>query len=272
MTSTAPARSSPAAHSPAGSRVARAGRAPVGAAGRQQPQHGGDQQRDDGRVHQEDRPPSRVLGQDPAEHDAGARPGRGRALVDAERAGPGGTVGEQVGDRRQGHRGDQGGARPLREPGADKHARVRCQPGGQGRHAEQREPKPEQPPVPGEVADPPAEQQQGTKRKRVPRNDPLQVRGGHGELALDRGERHVDDREVKLEGELRRRHQEQRQAELPPGDLAAPFPASPSRRAPGSRPVPPAAVSRQIVYGSSKFRILGRPGPARTAPLTGDGA
>jgi len=182
---------------------------------RQQPPHREQQDDDRRRVHQEDRPPADERGEDPAEHDPRRRPRGGGALVDAERPGPARTVGVQVSNRGERHRGNQRGARALREPRADQQPGVPREPGGERRHPEQREPAHQQPPVPGQVADPPAEQQQRAERQRVPGDDPLQVRRGHAELALDRRERDVDDRKVQLEQKLSCRHQEQRQPERP---------------------------------------------------------
>ena len=82
---------------------------------------------------------------------------------------------------------------------------------GQRGDAEQREAGEEEAAAAEQVARAPAEQEQAAERERVAVDDPLQALGGEPEIALDRGQRDVHDRDVEHhhelgDGEDRERH------------------------------------------------------------------
>jgi hypothetical protein len=59
----------------------------------------------------------------------------------------------------------------------------------------------------GQVPDPATKEQERTEGQRVPGDDPLQLRWGEVQLALDGRKRHVDDAEIELQNELRSDYQ-----------------------------------------------------------------
>src|SRR5271168_1481599 len=77
--------------------------------------HREDQDGDDRRVDEKNRPPSDVLGQDPAKHDTGGGACRGCTLENAKGAHPCRAFSVQISDRGQRHRSNHGGARTLGE-------------------------------------------------------------------------------------------------------------------------------------------------------------
>ena len=191
---------------------------------------GDDQHDDDGWVDQEHRPPTHELRQDAAEDDPSARPGCRRPLKDPQCPGPGRAFGEEVGDDGQRLGCDEGGARTLEESGKDQHQRRRREPGRERRDAEGGETDEQHPAMAGQVTDPTTKEQQGAEGQRVPRDDPLQVRRGEVQLALDGRQRDVDDAEVELENELCRDDESERQPQAKNRRMAGARVLVPGRR------------------------------------------
>ena len=77
-------------------------------------------------------------------------------------------------------------------------------------------PAEEDPAAAEQVRGPPAEQQEARERERVRVDDPLRPRRREAQAVPDRGQRHVHDRDVEDDHELREADQEQEGVRIPP--------------------------------------------------------
>jgi hypothetical protein len=103
---------------------------------------------------------------------------------------------------RQRRRRDQRRAEPLQEAEADQGALGPGEAVEQGAGGEERQPGHEQAPSSEQVGHAAAQEQDAAEHDRVGGHDPLQVLLAEAEVRLDRGERHVDDRDVEDHHEL----------------------------------------------------------------------
>ena len=100
----------------------------------------------------------------------------------------------------------------------------------QGRPREHRHPEAEHAAVPPAVPQRSTEQQQARERDRVAVHDPLQVRQRRGELAPDRGRRHVHDGHVEDDHEVAGTDRQQRRQRDPGTRLGRVTHGAPARR------------------------------------------
>jgi hypothetical protein len=143
---------------------------------------------------------------------------------DAHRLVPLRALLERRRDDREGGRGDQRGAEALEPAAEDQHRRGVGEPVQQGREREDDEPGEEDALAPEQVAGAAAEEQEAAERQRVGVDDPLQVALGHVQVGLDRRQRHVHDRRVEDDHELR---QADEREDEPGVDVAIRHPAAP---------------------------------------------
>jgi hypothetical protein len=87
-------------------------------------------------------------------------------------------------------------------------------PGGERGGAEKSEAGEEEAPPAEQVGSAPAEQEQPAEGERVGGHHPLQVGEGEAEVGLDRRQRHVHDRNVEHDHELRRAEERKRERRL----------------------------------------------------------
>jgi hypothetical protein len=118
-------------------------------------------------VDQEDPVPVEQVGQHSAEEHAEAAAAGCDESDDTHRLRPIGRLGEQVHDQRQGDSRDHGATEALHGPRADEEVLRAGEAAGYRCKREQRDADQEQPPVPEQVAQPSAEQQEATERQEV---------------------------------------------------------------------------------------------------------
>ena len=159
---------------------------------------GGQADRD---VDQEHGAPAGELDQDAAEDLAGHEADRRHRAVQADGPGPQRSRGEAGGDEGQRSRGDDGRARALDDPGRDQQGGIGGQSPGQAGQREGDQADNEHAAPAEQVGGPAAEDEQAAEGDRVPGDDPAHGVGGHVQLALDRGQGHVDDAEVEHDHE-----------------------------------------------------------------------
>ena len=147
-------------------------------------------------VDQEHRAPAGELDQHAAEDLAGHEAYRGDRAVQADGTRALRPFGKAGGDERQRGGSDDGGARALEDPGGEQQRGVPGQSARQAGQRERDEADDEHAPPAEQVSGPAAEDEQAAERDRVPGDDPLHRVGGHVQLALDRGQRDVDDAEI----------------------------------------------------------------------------
>jgi hypothetical protein len=99
----------------------------------------------------------------------------------------------------------------------DQRALRPCEPTEQRAEREERKPDEKESPAPEEVGEPPAEQEGAAEHDRVGGDHPLQVLLGEAEIALDRGQGDVNDRDVENDHELRSDDQRERHPAPPLG-------------------------------------------------------
>ena len=146
-----------------------------------------------------------------------ARAAGGDRAPDAERLRPVRALLERGRDDRQRGGGDERRAQALQAAGDDQHPARGRQPVQQRREREHDHAGQEDPLAPDQVAGAPAEQQEAAEHQRVAVDHPLQVGGREAEVALDRGQRDVDDRRVEDDHELREADEHEHE---PAADLA----------------------------------------------------
>ena len=136
------------------------------------------------------------VGEDAAEQHADAAAAGADEAVDAHRLGALGRLGEEVHQQRQRDRLDDRAADALHRPGDDQRQLRARQAAGERGEAEQGDADHEQAPLPVEVAEPPAEQQEAAAGEHVGVDDPDQGGLGKAEVGTDRRQGDVDDRHV----------------------------------------------------------------------------
>jgi hypothetical protein len=107
-----------------------------------------------------------------------------------------GALCEQVHHDRQRRRQDNSRAEPLQPTHRDQEAVTGRQPGAKQCRREHGQAQHQDSPAPEQVCGPAAEKQEAAEGDRVGGHDPLQVRFGEVEVAADRRQRDVDDREI----------------------------------------------------------------------------
>jgi hypothetical protein len=160
----------------------------------------------DREVDEEDPVPAERLGEDPAGEKAERAPGDRHEHVRAHRPCALARPGELGDDDREDHRGLGGGADALHEAGGNQRALARrnaAQERGSGKRDETRE---EHAPAAGEIAEPSREQEQAPERDQERVDDPREARLAEVEVALNRGQRDIHDRDVEHDHQLRQAH------------------------------------------------------------------
>jgi hypothetical protein len=172
----------------------------------------GDDRDPHGHVDEKDPRPSQVRGQKAAqEHAGGTAATRGRA-PDAECAVALGALGERGHQDRQRCGREQRTAQALERAEADQRALGPRNSAQEGADREQGQADHEQAPAAEDVRQPPAQEQGAAEQDRVRADDPLQVVLGEVEVALDRRQRDVHDRDVEHDHELGGHDHRQREA------------------------------------------------------------
>ena len=115
---------------------------------------------------------------------------------DAHRLGALGRLGEEAHHQRERDRRDDRPAEPLDGPRRDQELLRAGEPARDRSDREQRDPDQEHAPVPVEVAEPPAEEQEAAEGEQVGVDDPRERRLGEPEIGPDRRQRDVHDRRV----------------------------------------------------------------------------
>ena len=159
--------------------------------------------RADREVDEEDPVPAQHLGQQASDEQAERAAGDRDEHVRAHRAGPLGGLRELGDDDRQDHRGLGGGADALEHAGADQRLLARGEPAQQRRERERDEAGKEDALAPDEVAEPAGQEQQAPEGDEEAVDDPGQVGLAEAEVALDRRQRDVHDRDVEDDHQLR---------------------------------------------------------------------
>ena len=119
-------------------------------------------------------------------------------------------LGELGDDDREDHRGLGGGADALQEAGGDQRALARGEAAQERGGGERDEAGQEHALAAGEIAEPPREQQQAPEGDQERVDDPGEVRLAEVEVALDRGQRDVHDRDVEHDHQLRQADDDER--------------------------------------------------------------
>jgi hypothetical protein len=171
----------------------------------------------DRHVDDEDPAPAERLGEQPAEQCAGRAADRSHRPPKPERAVALVALGEAGREDRERRRRHDGAAEPLRGARADERQLVLRQPAGERRQREQREAAREHLAPPEQVGCAAAEQQEARERERVRVDDPGEARGLEAEVGRDRRQRHVHDRDVEHDHELRDAAEHEREGALTPG-------------------------------------------------------
>ncbi len=158
----------------------------------------------DGHVDEEDPRPAERRREQAAEQNTGGSTASRCGAVDAERGVPLTPVREGRHQQREGSGSEQRSSKTLDGPERDERAFRPGQAAEQGADREDGEPGYEQSPAAQEVGKPTTEEQRPAEHDRVRRDHPLQARLREAEIQLDRGQRHVHDRNVEDDHELRR--------------------------------------------------------------------
>ena len=163
---------------------------------RQQPLRDQEDGDADGDVDEEDPVPAQDVGQDAAEQHAD-RPAAGQhEAEDAHRLRALGGLGEQHHDQRERDGRDHRAAEALHRAGDDQDFLGAGQPAGERRHREDDDAGHEQAPVPEQVAEPAAEQQEPAEREQVGVHHPGERGLREAQIRPDRRQGDVHDRRV----------------------------------------------------------------------------
>jgi hypothetical protein len=179
----------------------------VGAALRDQERRDRDRGDADRHVDEEDPLPAETAREEPAEQHAEGRARAGDRAEDPERLVPFGALFEDHCDQRERRRGGERGAETLHAAEHDQRALAPREPAEQRPDREEAETGHEDQPAADKVGDPSAQEQEAAEEERVGAHHPLQVRLREVQRGLDRGQRHVHDRDVEDDHELRRADQ-----------------------------------------------------------------
>ncbi len=160
----------------------------------------------DWEVDEEDPVPAQGLGQRASGEQTERPAGDGYEHVRAHRPRPVGRLRELGDDDREDHGGLHRRADALDEAGGDQEALTRREPAQRRRGGEHDDPGEKYTPSAEQVPESPGEQQEAAERDEEGVDDPGEIALGEVELALDRGKRHVHDRRVEDDHELREAH------------------------------------------------------------------
>ncbi len=196
----------------------------------------------DRHVDEEDPLPAGPLGEHAAEQHARGATGAGDGAPHAERLVALLALGEGRRQDREGGRRDQRGAQTLHGARRDQQVVGVRQAAGQRGDREERQADHEHLAAAEQVGHAAAEQQEAAEGERVGARDPLQARVGEVQVALDRRQRDVHDRDVDDEHELRRAQQDQSDPAARIGHLRHVI--SPGSGSPGSIATYRAGVAR----------------------------
>jgi len=155
------------------------------------------------------------MDQQPAQHRAADLGEAHQQAVQAERGGPLLARRELGCHDRHDLRHHDAGEATLHDPGTDQHSGGERRPGHDRGDRETRDAEHEDLPSPDDVAEPASGHQHQCEGERVTGHDPLTHRVGGMEIALDLGQRHVDDGHVDEVHERGEQHDEE-------GEPAAP--------------------------------------------------
>ncbi len=175
-------------------------------------EQGGGQREDQHREQSEQghrRAPAESVGQDTARHHADGEAEREQGAGDAERAVAGRALRERGGEQAHPGRYDRRRAQTLQRPARQERRRVPGEGRQQRGRAEQGEAGEEQPAAAVEVADAAEQQQEAAGRQRERGDRPLETGLAHAEVGAERGQRHVENGEVKGDHELGRAEDEE---------------------------------------------------------------
>ena len=149
-----------------------------------------------GHVDEEDPVPVERVREDAAEKDADRPAARGDEAEDAHRLRALGRLGEEGHRQRERDGGDDRAADALHGARADEHLLRGGEAARRRREREERDAEQEEPPVPEQVAEPSAEQQEAAEGDQVRVHDPRERLLGEAEILADRRQRDADDRHV----------------------------------------------------------------------------
>ena len=231
---------------------------------RQQPQRGCQQRNADRDVDEEDQAP-RDLDQQASEHRAGREARRDDCPVGAQRTAAlllARVAGDQQGQARG---SEHRRADPLHHPRGDQQAGLDGESPGDARHDEHDQADPVEPGPAVHIGEPATQQQEPAEGDRIRADQPLQRRGGDVQVTLDGGQRHVDDREVQHDHELRH-GQGKQQREPGTGRIGRGFahPSTmPCRRRCASAAPAGRSTSRRVRAGERGTPRRPGPGPDR---------
>ena len=158
----------------------------------------------------EDVLPPGVAGEKPAGDHADGRAAGTEPAPDPERLVALGALVEHVHHDRQGGGQHDRRAKSLNRPAAIRNALAGRQPARQRRRRKQRKPDHQDPAAAEQVRGATAEQHEAAERERVRGHHPLQAGGREVQIATDRGQRDVDDRQIDDRHEERHRQQRER--------------------------------------------------------------
>ena len=158
----------------------------------------------------EDVLPPGVAGEKPAGDHPNGRAAGTEPAPDPERLVALGALGEHVHHDRQGGGQHDRRAEPLNGPRCDERHLAGRQRGSQRRRRKQRKPDHQDPAAAEQVRRTTAEQHEAAERERVRGHHPLQAGRAEVQIATDRGQRDVDDRQIDNRHEERHRQQRER--------------------------------------------------------------
>ncbi len=150
----------------------------------------------DRNVDEEDPVPVEDVGEDSAEKNTERASAGGDEAEDAHRLRPLGRLGEQRHHQRESDGRDDRGAEPLHGARDDEHLLRGRQTADRRGDGEERDAGEEQAPMPEEVAEPAAEEQEPAERDQVRIDDPRQPFVREPEVLLDRRQSDADDGHV----------------------------------------------------------------------------
>ncbi len=140
--------------------------------------------------------PVEHVGEHASEEHADRSAAGGDEAEDTHRLGALGRLGEQAHHQGQRDRRDDGATEALDGPRADQELLRAGKPAGDRGEREQGDADQEQAPMPVEITEPPAEQQEAAEGEQVGVDDPRKRRLGEPEVGPDRRQRDVHDRRV----------------------------------------------------------------------------
>ena len=233
----------------------------------------GDADRD---VDEEDPVPVERVGQDAAEQDADRAAARRDEAEDAHRLRPLGRLGEQRDDERERDGRDDRATDSLHRAGRDQQPLRVGEAAADGREGEQRDPGEEHPPVPDDVAEAAAQEQESAERQQVGVHDPCERLLREAEVLPDRRERHPHDGHVEHDHQVAQAEDDQREpagAVVGDGHRMGSFQAVAKRCRRVGRPVTRELIAAApMTFGGRHGRTSDGPGCATHARARRSGA